>query len=306
MKVGLVACCSKKLENKSLAKELYQNTLFKSSMEYLNKRCDNIFILSAKHGLLELNEEIEPYDLTLNKMNRNERISWSKEVLEKLKLKTNLQHDEFIILAGNNYREELIKNIKKYDIPMEKLTIGKQLKFLKEDNSMDNICEKLHLIANKLPRYYFPFEKDEICKNGIYILFEKGEKAHKSERIVRISTHTGDNNLHNRLKEHFINENKDRSIFRKNIGRVLLNKNKDDYLSIWVIDFTRRKNKEQFGDKLDIEKQKDLERQISKYIQNNSSFVIIEIPEKESRLFYESKIISTVSSCKDCSSSEHG
>ena len=53
------------------------------------------------------------------------------------------------------------------------------------------------------------------------------------DRIVRIGTHRGDNNLYNRLKEHFINENKDRSIFRKNIGRALLNKNQDSYLEIW-------------------------------------------------------------------------
>ena len=300
MKVGLVACCSKKLKNKSLAKDLYQSTLFKSSMEYLNKRCDKIFILSAKYGLLELAEEIEPYNLTLNEMNKNERTNWSKEVLKKLKIKTDLQRDEYIILAGNNYREEIIKHIKKYDIPMEKLTIGKQLKFLKEDNNMDEVCEKLHLIANEMPRYCFPFEKDKICKNGIYILFEKGEKAHKNDRIVRIGTHRGNNNLYYRLKEHFINENKDRSIFRKNIGRALLNKNKDDYLEIWNIDFTKKENKKQFKYNLDIKKQENLEKQISKYIQGNLSFVIIEIPDKDSRLFFESKLISTVSLCAKC------
>lgn len=98
---------------------------------------------------------------------------------------------------------------------------------------MSKLCERLHLIVNKMPRYYFPLDKNKIYKNGIYILFEKGEKAHGVDRIVRIGTHRGDNNLYNRLKEHFINENKDRSIFRKNIGRALLNKNQDSYLEIW-------------------------------------------------------------------------
>lgn len=170
---------------------------------------------------------------------------------------------------------------------------------------MNNACVKLHLIANQMSRYYFPLEKDKIYKNGIYILFEKGEKAHDVDRIVRIGTHRGNNNLYNRLKEHFVNENKDRSIFRKNIGRALLNKNNDDYLNVWEIDFQERKNKEQFKDKLDIEKQKDLEKKVSKYIQNNLSFVIIEIPDKESRLLYESKLISTVSLCKDCCASNN-
>ena len=33
---------------------------------------DKIFILSAKHGLLSLSQEIKPYDKTLNNMQSNE------------------------------------------------------------------------------------------------------------------------------------------------------------------------------------------------------------------------------------------
>ena len=75
---------------------------------------------------------------------------------------------------------------------------------------MSKLCSELHQIFNDLPRHSFPFDKNSIFNNGIYILFEKGEKAHNVDRIVRIGTHRGDNNLYNRLKEHFINENKDR------------------------------------------------------------------------------------------------
>lgn len=170
---------------------------------------------------------------------------------------------------------------------------------------MSKVCKELHQIANQLPRYYFPLDKEKIFKNGIYILFEKGEKAHNLDRIVRIGTHSGNNNLYNRLKEHFINENKDRSIFRKNIGRAILNKDNDSYLDIWDVDFQERKNKELYQDKLDAIKQKGIEKLVSKYIQENLSFVIIEIPDKESRLFYESKLISTVSLCEDCKCSDN-
>ena len=41
----------------------------------------------------------------------------------------------------------------------------------------------------------------------------------KMDRIVRIGTHTGENQLRSRLMQHFVKENKNRSIFRKNIGR---------------------------------------------------------------------------------------
>lgn len=168
-----------------------------------------------------------------------------------------------------------------------------------------NACHKLHQILNELPRYYFPFEEKLIFKNGIYILFEKGEAAHGVDRIVRIGTHRGNDNLYKRLKEHFVNENKDRSIFRKNIGRALLNKRNDPYLDIWEIDFQERKNKELYKTKLDVEKQKRIEQQVSKYIQENLSFTIIEVPEKEDRLYFESKLISTVSLCNECHASKH-
>ena len=63
--------------------------------------------------------------------------------------------------------------------------------------------------------------------NGIYLLYERGELGHGADRIVRVGTHTGKNQLVSRLKQHFVHENKDRSIFRKNIGRAILNRQQD-------------------------------------------------------------------------------
>ena len=71
---------------------------------------------------------------------------------------------------------------------------------------------------------------------------------------MRIGTHR-ENNFRNRISEHFLlNESKmnfnnetpkpsDRSIFRKNIGRALLNKQSADYLKVWNIDYTTSANK---------------------------------------------------------------
>ena len=72
------------------------------------------------------------------------------------------------------------------------------------------------------------------------IQFERGEECHAGNRIVRVGTHTGDGQLRSRMLQHFVNENKDRSIFRKNIGRALLNRDGDPYLSEWEHDRTSR------------------------------------------------------------------
>ncbi len=163
---------------------------------------------------------------------------------------------------------------------------------------MTKKCEFLHAIFNSLKVHSFPFNENEIPKNGIYILFEKGELGHNTNRIV--GTHTGNNQLISRLKQHFLNENKDRSIFRKNIGRALLNKTKDAYLDVWEIDLTTKEAKGKFSKLIDSEKQKILEREITKYLQDNFSFVVFQVDDKNKRLELESKIISTVSKCKEC------
>ena len=165
---------------------------------------------------------------------------------------------------------------------------------------MSQICKNVHRLFMKLQRYRFPFEERSIPQNGIYILFERGETAHDTDRIVRIGTHTGDNQLKSRLKQHFTKENKDRSIFRKNIGRALLSKANDPFLEQWEWDLTTRANKERYLSLLDTKKQAEVEQEVSRYIRENFSFCVFEVEGKAQRLDLESKLISTVSLCKEC------
>lgn len=165
---------------------------------------------------------------------------------------------------------------------------------------MKQLCHRLHNLFNKLPSFSFPFDIKMIPRNGIYILFENGEYAHQTNRIVRIGTHTGNNQLRSRLRQHFVKENKDRSIFRKNIGRALLNKVNDPYLAIWELDLTTREAKTKYYSLVDTEKQRQVEQQVTTYIQNNFHFVAFQVDEKDRRLELESKIISTISSCPEC------
>jgi hypothetical protein len=153
-----------------------------------------------------------------------------------------------------------------------------------------------------MERQYFPFDKNMIPQNGIYILFEKGEFAHSGDRIVRIGTHTGENKLYSRLNQHFVLEKKDRSIFRKNIGRALLNKGNDIFLEQWELDLTTKEAKNKH--KVDIAKQENIEKEVSKYIREYFSFVVFELENKDIRLSMESKIISTVSLCLNCKQSK--
>lgn len=161
-------------------------------------------------------------------------------------------------------------------------------------------CEALHKWARNIKRHIFPFDESALPSNGIYVLFEKGEEGHQGERIVRIGTHTGADQLISRLKQHFLNQCKDRSIFRKNIGRAILNRNGDPFLAGWERDLTTRKAREKHASTIDLIYQHSVEEQVSQYIRSSFSFCVFAVPGKEARLDIESKMISTVSLCDDC------
>jgi hypothetical protein len=169
---------------------------------------------------------------------------------------------------------------------------------------MSIACSKLHEYAHQLPRYDFTFDKKLIPRNGIYLLFENNEQGHNGNRIVRVGTHTGMNQLRSRLMQHFTKEKKDSSIFRKNIGRCLLNRANDPYLSVWELKATSSKDKQNNSHLIMPEYQIGIELQVSRYMQENFSFSVLEIPKKEERLYFESRIASTVSLCKKCCPSD--
>ena len=165
---------------------------------------------------------------------------------------------------------------------------------------MSNECAHLHAWCGKLPLHSFPYVVEKIPLNGIYVLFEKGEIGHEGNRIVRVGTHTGKNQLRSRLWQHFLNENKDRSIFRKNIGRCFLNREGDAYLEKWEWDLTTKAAKEKYRALIDMEKQLQLEKQISNYLQSNFYFAVFEVNDAVKRLEWESKFLSTIAKCEEC------
>jgi hypothetical protein len=165
-----------------------------------------------------------------------------------------------------------------------------------------------------------PFDSKLLPNNGVFFFYEEGENSdHGSgisrSRIVRIGTHK-ENNFRSRISEHFLlNESKmkftqtnpkpsDRSIFRKNIGRALLNKQGDpDYLKVWEIDFTSNINRANHSHLRNIEKEKTIESQITELIRKRFYFRFISIEGQEKRMGkigIESRLIETVTSCNLC------
>ncbi len=165
---------------------------------------------------------------------------------------------------------------------------------------MSTNCEELHELMSTQPRFYFPSKDINLPQNGIFFIFENGETAHGKDRIVMVGTHSSQNNLMSRLKQHYINESKDGSIFRKNIGRCILNVRQNSYAKLWEIDMSQKTNKEKYSQLMNEGYQKSIEREISNYVKENFSFCAIRVDDKDYRLKLKAKLVSTISHCESC------
>ena len=168
----------------------------------------------------------------------------------------------------------------------------------------NRVCQYLHETLSSLSRYRTGFNPDGLPRNGLYFLFETGENAHGSERIVRVGTHTGQNNLLKRLNEH-LNAKKDRSVFRKHIGRCLLCKRQDPFLDAWEIDLTEKATRLEKARLVDQKKLAEIEEEVSEYINQNFSFTLLMSDTKEQRRFFEDGSIGAIAQCENCKASEN-
>ena len=303
MKIALLSCTSMKKKHSCTAAEMYsESPRFKLAYEYAKTIADCVFILSAKHGLIPEDEIIEPYNETLTDKSSQERREWAENVLIELTKVSNLESDEFFIVAGTKYYEYLAPYIKNYHLPLKGKSLGNwipELKQLIKDDGISNQGEELHRMFNDA----VPLHWDEIDKlpynNGIYVMFERGELYKGRNRIVRVGSHRSPDRLKKRLKNHFINKNADGSIFRKNIGKAMLHRNGDPYLRIWELDTSRKDVKEKYRYLIDKKKENELEEIISEYLKTNITFVCFPVNVEKERLRLEEGIISALNHTED-------
>lgn len=185
-----------------------------------------------------------------------------------------------------------------------------------------NTCEWLHGMLEKLPLIKFPFKLENLPENGIYFFYEQGEvwgHGGNMSRIVRIGT-SKSGNFRSRIKEHFLLDERkmdfdetkpaprDRSIFRRNIGRALLQKENNPYLEVWELNFTSKENREKFSHLRDIDMEKRIERRITEILRTKFRFRFTEVPNSSDVMGskgLESSLIGTLAHCKLCKKSDN-
>ncbi len=190
--------------------------------------------------------------------------------------------------------------------------------------STDDLCAWLHTQLERRPLISYPFKLDSLPKNGIYFFYEKGEAqnhaASERPRIVRVGTHK-DGNFQSRIAEHFLLDERkmlfdadkpaphERSIFRKYIGRALLEREKNAYLKVWELDFTTPASRALHRHLRDIQIETRIELEVTRILRDTFAFRYIEILGQKDRMGgdgLEKALIGTLAQCACCTSSGSG
>lgn len=147
MRIGLVACSKMKLARPAPARELYTSPLFRAASIYCEATYDRWLILSALHGLMEPDQVIEPYDVTLRGMPQARQLEWIARVVAQglargwrlqcaprphgVPVSPDLWGDFVLYLhAGELYRRAFWSD--SVHVPLAGLGIGRQLQWYAE------------------------------------------------------------------------------------------------------------------------------------------------------------------------------
>lgn len=129
----LVSCSKMKLDHPAPARDLYSSTAFRLKRALAEHRDGAWVILSAKHGVLNPEQVVEPYDLTLTSMGVKARKEWAQQVLTVL-LPLAVSHGKVISFAGQRYVEYLLGPLEESGVivqePLKGLRQGEQLALL--------------------------------------------------------------------------------------------------------------------------------------------------------------------------------
>lgn len=130
--IAFISCVKTKQNHPCKAQEMYISDLFKKSLKYAKQHADKIYILSAKYGLLKLDEIICPYEKTLNGLSEYEKKKWAYKVFKQFIDGGGNNNEPCMFICGKNYRKYLMQKFPNAKAPLKDLSFGNQLKWLKE------------------------------------------------------------------------------------------------------------------------------------------------------------------------------
>lgn len=136
MRIALIGCGKSKADHECQARDMYTGSLFRATLAHCEDRFDRVYILSAFHGLLPLDQVIQPYDRTMSELGGwKYKDAWGNRAASRL-LCRHPRIREVAIYAGAEYAEHVARNLVLSGVyvtlPLRGLPVGRRLQWLKE------------------------------------------------------------------------------------------------------------------------------------------------------------------------------
>jgi cytoplasmic iron level regulating protein YaaA (DUF328/UPF0246 family) len=126
----IITCGSKKSITPSRAELMYLGSHFKRCLSWAKSKSsqDKIFILSAKYGLLKLDQKINPYDL---RMGQEGCVDFN--FVKNQAIELNIIDNQIYSTAGKEYRNILDQVFKNIKYPFFNMSMGYMAQAIKRD-----------------------------------------------------------------------------------------------------------------------------------------------------------------------------
>lgn len=130
----LISCSKSKLTHRAPARELYTGQLFRKAVAWAESHGHQWFVISALHGLVKPDQELDPYDYTIkDRRGARERESWAHLAASDLSSYVG-KHSHAVLIMPNLYRRfietELQRHAITYENPVASMAIGQQMLWL--------------------------------------------------------------------------------------------------------------------------------------------------------------------------------
>ena len=124
-RIALVGCGAKKADRPMPARQLYTGPLFTAARGDVERRGLRWWIVSAKHGLVEPDRILEPYDLRLADV--ASRTGWAMAIVAELRVRVELRGLTIELHAGRDYVRALETLLRAEGAIVEDVAIGLQI-----------------------------------------------------------------------------------------------------------------------------------------------------------------------------------
>lgn len=116
-RIGLLSCTKDKKSYTCTARELYsESENFRRHLAFAEEHYDHIYVISAKHGLLELTQLLAPYEFALHDYYPKELDAWAHFIAARLRREGITANDTIHIHATEKYASPLTDALMEYQV----------------------------------------------------------------------------------------------------------------------------------------------------------------------------------------------